>query len=294
MNNQSRKKRWLPSSYHIIFNIQLAKQKAVIQKELDEMNSSILSCSKEVIQLGSQLYLPEKMTAEDLPKTKIGIFIQRYEHIFKKTTIGECLILKMRDLVNLRVMRLDIKTKMSKLTSMEMSDEEFTFLITQINVLMVEHLIINGGSFSLPYALGRFKMKVRKNDNLTQRWQNKKETVLNARRLLAEGKSLKTKKNPEGVEYRIYYSVDYFYTIRWARDTEFLINDPNARTYRLAHSNRSELHSRILAQVQSFPETHAIYTKRNGTTNFNQLPIYNSQGGPGLRSTGDRMDCGGS
>jgi len=199
-----------------------------------------------------------KLDFDNLDSVDVYSYLKQHGS-FYRTLHEQAYIIKLKELQQL----LNRKLKFSNLLVVHknrwFSKLEFTSLIKITFEIMTNHMISRGKKFKIINGLGYFQVEGRVTST-EQKVIDQYSTQENRRKLEAEGKTVKSYENPDGVDYVIYYTDSYFYRVKWFRRNMFEGFDLKIK-FKIRTSNKSRKNciSKIYALIKSQPEIKLLY-----------------------------------
>jgi hypothetical protein len=241
--------------YNIAFNEKLNNY----QFQLDEVLNKIEELVSFIKENFTEVPIFGKLDFNTLEAIGLDTYIKTHGEFYNSSLLERAFILRLKELHKLIYTKQRLNNCLITHKNRKFNKIEFKWLINNSVKIMVEQMITKGKKFKILTGLGVFRVVARKR-GLEERSINQYATQKNKEKLEAEGKTVKTFDNPDGVPYVIYYTDDYFYRLKWIRQNMFEGFDLEYKFKGVTGNN--SIISRIYNCINNKPEVKLLYQRK--------------------------------
>ena len=247
--------------YETAFNEKLNKYQSQFDDTIVKIEELVLFIKNNF----TEVPIFGKLDFDTLEVIGLDTYIKTHGTFYNNSLLERAFVVRLKELHKLIYTKQRLTNCLITHKNRKFNKVEFKWLINQSVKLMVDQMITRGKKFKIFLGLGMFRVVARKT-GLEERKINQYATQQNRRKLEAEGKTVKTFDNPDGVPYVIYYTNDYFYRLKWIRqnmfegfDLEYKFKSANGGT---SKSGRLSIVSRIYHYMNTNPEVKLLYQRK--------------------------------
>ena len=194
------------------------------QEEKSNIEKAMVTVHGYIKRKCSDVYLFDGVKIEDLVKRSFVAkkYIQDNKNYYdKQGIVGKDFMYLLAKLDTLKQRRYKIMEYISKLEKYIINQSEFSYIVKNTMKLGLDSMINEGANFSLHAKLGYFKIASKKNKPGT-RVVNQFETRKLKKELIEQGIQIRTKDNPNGRNYLVYFLDSVYYRLKWFKNHAFL------------------------------------------------------------------------